>query len=301
MKIAVLLSSYNGENYIETQIESILAQQCPCPIDLWVRDDGSTDRTTDILQRYAEAGKLQWYTGQNLLSAKSFLSLLKHCQGYDYYAFADQDDYWMPDKLNRGIQALSDQTGPALYFANAELVDCQLNSLGRNVYKRSPKLDFETLSCAGGILGCTIVFNKALAEKVQKQELPTAVPMHDFYVSILCLAFGGKISFDPAAYIKYRQHGNNVVGVPSGLMATIKSRIKDISTKEKVSISQQAEQILNLYKPELPDAKIRWLTKIQKYNDSVINRFFLATSLRTRYMNWNMALKLRLSILFGNR
>lgn len=300
-RVAVLMSSYNGENYIREQIESILAQELNGTIDLWVRDDGSTDSTLEILQQYQQAGKLQWYQGENLGPARSFLDLVKHCPGYDFYAFADQDDYWMPEKVACGVQKLIGLNVPAVYFANAQLVGKELESLGRNVYKRSPKLDFETLTCAGGILGCTILFNEQLAEKIQEKELPASIPMHDFYVSLLCLAFDGKMIFDPDAHIKYRQHGKNVVGVSSGIVGTIKNRIKDITKKERVSIAEQAQQVLCLYGEQLTDDKKKWLAKIRKYNDNVINRILLACSLKTQYMNWNMALKLRLSILFGNR
>lgn len=300
-RVAVLMSSYNGEAYIEEQIDSILAQDLGDAIDLWVRDDGSTDTTLEILERYAQAGKLQWYRGENLGPARSFLDLVKHCPGYDFYAFADQDDYWMPDKVSSGVTSLLGWNVPAVYFANAELVDKELGSLGRNVYKRSPKLDFETLSCAGGILGCTMVFNQAMALQIQEKPLPERLPMHDFYVCLLCLALEGKMIFDPTAHIKYRQHGKNVVGVSSGVIGTIKSRLKDITKKQRVSIAVQAQQLLILHGKQMTEDKKKWLAKIRKYNDNLFNRVLLACSLKTQYMNWNMALKLRLSILFGNR
>ena len=300
-RVAVLMSSYNGKNYIEEQIESILAQDFDGTLDLWVRDDGSTDGTLEILERYAQAGKLQWYRGENLGPARSFLDLVKHCPGYDFYAFADQDDYWMPDKVSSGVTSLLGWNVPAVYFANAELVDKELSSLGRNVYKRSPKLDFETLTCAGGILGCTMVFNQAMALQIQEKPLPGQLQMHDFYVCALCLALDGKMIFDPTAYIKYRQHGKNVVGVSSGIIGIIKNRWKDITRKTRVSIAEQAKQLLALHGDQLPAEKQKWLEKLSRYNDALLHRVLLACSLKTRYMNWNMALKLRLSILLGNR
>ena len=66
MKVVVLLSSYNGEKYIQEQIDSILHQEGDFELDLWIRDDNSTDRTREILKKYEKAGKLQWYTGKNL-------------------------------------------------------------------------------------------------------------------------------------------------------------------------------------------------------------------------------------------
>ena len=94
MKVAVLMSSYNGEKYIRPQIDSILAQEGNFELSLFVRDDGSTDKTQAILQEYAQKRKLTWYTGNNLGPARSFMDLLKKCKGFNYYAFADQDDYW---------------------------------------------------------------------------------------------------------------------------------------------------------------------------------------------------------------
>ena len=301
MKIVVLMSTYNGEKYIKEQINSILNQKGDFQLDLWVRDDGSKDKTQKILEEYAKHGKLRWYSGDNLGPAKSFIDLIRRCLGYDYYAFADQDDYWMPYKVSAAIKMIERKKGPQLYFSNAELVDSKMNSLGRNVYKISPKLDFETLTCAGGILGCTTLFNAELARWIQEKEMPNKIVMHDFYIDELCVALGGKITYDMRPFMKYRQHGNNVVGVSSGILGTIKSRIKDIFRKPKVSIAQQANEILRIYRGDISAEKIKWLTKISKYKLNYLNRILLAFSCKTKYMNVNMGLKLRLSIMLGNR
>lgn len=301
MKVAVLMSTYNGEKYFDEQIHTILAQNGDFQVDIWVRDDGSTDGTQAVLKRYQEEGLLRWYTGCNLGSARSFMDLLNKCKGYDYYAFADQDDYWLPGKIQAAIDALKDKKGKHLYFSNAELVDCELNPLGRNVYKVSPCLDFETLCCAGGILGCTTVFNSELAVAVQENELPQKIIMHDFYMDELCLALGGSIICDLNVYMKYRQHGSNVVGVPYGILGTLKSRIKDITKKQSISIADQADELLRIYKDEIDEHRCTWLRKVASYKKNIVTRGALACSRRTKYMNRNMGLKLRLSILFGNR
>ena len=301
MKVAVLMSSYNGEKYIEGQIESILKQKGNFRLELWVRDDGSTDDTQTILQNYAKAGKLKWYTGTNMGPARSFLDLVKCCEGYDYYAFADQDDYWLPNKLEKAVEVLKSKKGINVYFSNAELVDSRLEFFGRNVYKQNPKLDFKTLTCAGGILGCTTVFNKELAIAIQNKPLPCKMVMHDFYVCELCEALDGTITFDEKAYMKYRQHQNNVVGISLDVFGTIRGRAKSIVQKPKVSISEQAEEILNLYHEEITNAKREWLVKIANYRKNIFNRIRLAGSSETKYINRNMSLKLRLSILLGNR
>lgn len=300
MRVAVLMSSYNGEKYIREQIDSILAQQGDFECHLWVRDDGSTDHTQEILKNYADEGKLSWYTGENLGPAKSFLNLLAHDTGYDCYAFTDQDDYWMPDKLDTGIKALKNENNAALYFSNAELVDSELRSLGRKVYKAVPKTDLFTLSCAGGLLGCTMILNRKLAQLAVSTDWKNSnMVMHDFFVALLCAAVDGKILYDSNAYMKYRQHESNVVGVAYGKWGTLKSRIKDIRTKSKISIADQAESILKT--GYVKACYSDWLYRVSKYQKSLFSRIGLACSGKTEYIDKNMSIKLRLSILLGNR
>ncbi len=301
MKIAVLMSTYNGEKFIKEQIDSILSQSIGSELELWVRDDGSSDSTQSILTEYEKAGKLKWYTGKNLGPAHSFLDLIYHCPEYDYYAFADQDDYWMPDKIINGINKLAGLSCPALYFSNAELVGEDLSSLGRNVYQSEPKSDLNTLCCAGGLLGCTMIFNRKLAQCVQNKKIPEEIVMHDFYIAELCSAIDGKIIYDDKAYMKYRQHGNNVIGVSRGFVQTIRNRFKDILSKSKISIAQQANEILTIYENELSETNKEWLNLIAEYPSDFGKKIRLAFSNKTKYINKNMGFKIRASIFLGNR
>lgn len=300
IKVAVLMSAYNGEEYIREQIDSILNQVGNFNLDLYVRDDGSKDKTIDILHEYEKKKKVKWYAGANLRPAKSFMDLLQKCEGYDYYAFADQDDYWFQNKIQKGIERLNCQAGPALYCSNAELVDDKLMSLGRNVYKSTPKTDFETVVCAGGLLGCTMIFNEALA-KIARRGKKNNMVLHDFYLAVLCDAINGKIVYDHEASMKYRQHGNNAVGVSYGLFKTVKGRIMDMIHEEPVGIADQAASILNEYNEDIPTEKKMWLKMVAEYKINMINRIKLATSRKTNYINRNMGFKIRFSILLGNR
>lgn len=300
-KIAVLMSTYNGEQFIREQIDSILLQKGDFQLDLWVRDDGSKDGTQNILKEYESKGKLKWYTGENKGPAYSFIDLLNHCKNYDFYAFADQDDFWDEDKINIGIKEIETYKKPALYCCNAELVDFSLKSLGRNVYIEKPKLDFYTLSVAGGLLGCTMIFNKYLASYIPKQ-LPQKIILHDFYMAELCSLIDGDILYDENPHMKYRQHGNNVVGVSHGIIGTIKSRISDILTTQSVSIADQALELNKLkFINDVSFEKREWLNIILNYRKNIFSRLKLALSTKTNYINFNMGLKLRMSILFNNR
>lgn len=100
--VTVLMSTYDGENFLRDQIESILNQE-DVYVHLIVRDDGSKDRTINILEEYQSRGKLEWYSGKNLGSARSFLNLVSKSPDNEYYAFSDQDDVWFSKKLKRAI------------------------------------------------------------------------------------------------------------------------------------------------------------------------------------------------------
>lgn len=301
MTVAVLMSTYNGENYIKEQIASILAQKGDFSLELWVRDDGSQDTTPQILQEYQTRGELRWYTGENLKPAHSFLDLLHHCPGYDFYAFADQDDVWHEDKLQKAICAIQNEDGPALSFANARLVDGALSFLGRNVYTRKPQTDFYSLVCSGGILGCTVCLNAKLAQLIQNAPVPASMIMHDAFVATVCAMHDGLIAFDPEAHMDYRQHGNNVVGSKWTKLDALKDRINTIRTAKPVSIADQAASLLVCY-PHLTDPdKKAFLQQVAHYRDSRWRAMGLSVSRKPRYNGKNMAVTARLAILLRNR
>lgn len=301
ISVVVLMSSYNGELYIREQIDSILMQQVNADVQLIIRDDGSTDRTKQILDEYAEQNRIIWYAGDNVGPAKSFIHLLENCGHYDFYSFADQDDYWLPDKLQNALCCISMYSERALFCSNAELVGSDLHSLGRVVYKTNPAIDFETVSCAGGLLGCTMVINDSLAQMVRRKPVGDNVIMHDFYIVMVCLALSGVVHYDSTPSMKYRQHDNNAIGVSHGLFHILKDRFKSIAFSSKVSIAEQAMLLLQQHGEQIVEDKRLWLMTISCYRKNALSRIRLAISRKTKYANVNMGLKLRLTILLGNR
>lgn len=302
MKVAVLMSTYNGEEYLEKQLDSILSQNCDYSIEIIIRDDGSTDNTKNILKKYCKQyDNIKWYTGVSKGPAISFTELLRKNREYDFYAFSDQDDYWLPNKLSKAIDKMMHEKA-SLYFANAMLVDSDLNLLNINVYKQSPKLDFKTLTCAGGILGCTLVLNNDLAKCIQNSNYPKKIIMHDFYVSEVCAAIGKKIIYDPECVMYYRQHNNNVVGVSYGtILNKIISRVKSILNKPTVSISDQANDIYINFSQYIDLENKEWLRLVKNYKNSLAARLKLAFTREVKYVNINQAIRNRLSIMLGNR
>lgn len=210
-KVQVLLSTYNGEKYLSQQLESLLQQE-NVDLKILIRDDGSSDKTLQIIEKYAISNSnIKYYTGENIGFAKSFWDLIKNADQCEYYAFCDQDDIWLPNKLSVAIERLEmyAEKVPALYTSNVSCID----SVGKKI-NVSP---FE-----GGVLdvyesfkrsilpGCTFVFNKA-AQKLYC-EYDGRMYAHDWTAYVITNVFG-KIYYDNFTYIKYRLHEHNTIGV----------------------------------------------------------------------------------------
>lgn len=207
--VVVLLSSYNGEKYIKEQIDSILLQS-DVSVELLVRDDGSSDKTRDILSEYQRRGLLQWYGGANLKPAKSFWDLIESAPESKYYAFADQDDFWMPDKLSVALKSLSHYEDiPAMYCSAYQMTDKNLNPIPTPT--KHPIIDIYHAMIENVATGCTMVLNHELL-KVIRNYRPDYYFMHDEWIYKVCVAIGGKVIYDMDPRIYYRQHGNNVIG-----------------------------------------------------------------------------------------
>lgn len=207
-KVQVLMSTYNGERYLKEQLESLFYQK-GVEVVLLVRDDGSTDHTLDILNEYQEKGKLEFYTGENLKPAKSFMNLITKAGGADYYAFCDQDDVWEEIKLIEAIKCLQDQDRPALYMSAAKIVDEDLNFI--KIHHIHTFNTLENAMLKNEAIGCTEVFNAKLLKILQMYQ-PNFIKMHDSWVCRVAHTIGAYVYVDENAYILYRQHGDNVLG-----------------------------------------------------------------------------------------
>ena len=234
--IAVAMSTYNGELYIKEQINSIL-QQKNVKVDLFIRDDGSKDKTLEILESYAKKwNNIHVVKGDNLGVGNSFMELLYSigCE-YDYYAFADQDDVWLPDKLSQGIVKIKDSDIPLLYVSNQILVDKNLNRLKMR-FEVPPGITYKQIICNNSVSGCTMVWNKELQELlIDINRRPTADLLknriHDVWV-VMVASVVGKIIYDKSSCILYRQHENNVVGVKkNSIIKQWMKKLKDNSQR----------------------------------------------------------------------
>lgn len=139
--IAVLMSTFNGEKYLDAQLQSIFNQK-DVDVSVYVRDDGSSDSTLSILSRWSQSSPLSYYQGdQNVEPQRSFLELIQNAPNCQYYAFSDQDDIWMDDKLITAVQKLQQSTREALFMSTYDVVDKSLNKKHRSCLKHAWKLD----------------------------------------------------------------------------------------------------------------------------------------------------------------
>ena len=249
-RVTILLSSYNGEAYLEEQLESIAAQK-DVQTNILVRDDGSSDRTCDILDQWQQKANLSWYSGENIGPARSFMDLLRQAGDSCYYAFSDQDDYWLSDKLKVAVDKLeSYEKRPALYFWQTELVDKDLNRVNSVIIH--PRLSFGEALVYQFVGGCTMVMNRALRDIILKYD-PQYLSMHDVWIYDVAQAIGAHVVFDHIPHILYRQHGGNVTGQSTSVMTEWKHRTGRLVKRDLHSRSKVAQEIHNGYFDMMPE------------------------------------------------
>ena len=238
-KIAVVMSTYNGEKFLHEQLDSILCQ-INVEVDIFVRDDGSSDNTCEILRQYANANRNIFVDlASNVGVGNSFMNALYSVpKTYDYYAFADQDDIWHEDKLIQAVTMLQD-SGKALYASNQENVDKNGESLGMR-YDADEFICTEPIAIISKnkLAGCTMVFTNDLFCRIVKESSRPSFDLlknriHDVWVAAAASVNGG-IIYDDRSFIKYRQHDNNVVGAYSkGLRKNVQTQISKVFRKKQ--------------------------------------------------------------------
>lgn len=252
MKIAVIMSTYNGEKYLREQMDSVLAQR-NIDIDIYIRDDGSTDNTIPILKEYESNNTNIYldYNGHNLGFVKSFIKTLITIENeYDYYAFCDQDDFWEDNKIYNAIKLFNDcnqnKDMPVIYYSNLNICDEKLNFLYRTKLEKR-KHTLESCLLRNSIAGCTMVFNKSFYKLIKdKMDINILnVKSHDSFFISLCYSLDGKVICDNNSYISYRKHSSNASGSTNSLLKRIKREYKIFCNKGDKS--KLAVTILNLY------------------------------------------------------
>lgn len=238
--VQVLLSSYNGEKYIAQQIESICKQK-GVQVDVLIRDDGSTDATCKIIGTYTKKySNIRFYRGKHAGVQKSFFDLMRRADRLaDYYAFADQDDYWLQGKLKRAVdqlEMLKDPEKPLLYASKVIYADAELKNVESFHYQRKRGASFGNALLENICTGCTEVFNGPLLELVTTHP-PVSDIWHDWWLYLTAGCFGDVV-FDEKAYLYYRQHAGNKVGMSNYWLGCWKRRFSNVSNTRGIVLRQ---------------------------------------------------------------
>ncbi|MEM7167661.1 MAG: glycosyltransferase family 2 protein [Planctomycetota bacterium] len=206
--ISIALATYNGERYLREQLDSIFAQTYDY-LEVVAVDDGSSDRTVEILHEYAKTQRLVVHQNpENLGFLKNFERAISLCNG-DAIALSDQDDIWLPDKLETLVPMLEENL---LVYSDAELVDgdgLPLHQTIRDLHElqfvrgHCPRA-FVFFECASGN---TMLFRSDLKEFIFP--IPDGFPYHDIWISFVA-ACRGRVDFVERPLLRYRRHGENI-------------------------------------------------------------------------------------------
>lgn len=300
-KICILMATYNGEKYIRCQLDSILNQNCQDQLRILIRDDGSTDGTLKILEEYSRINnEIRYYNDGNLGVCRSFFDLMEHVDDiYDYFAFADQDDYWLEDKIKIAISKLELVENnyintPCLYASNVDVTDENLKHINFSMKKNNSYVSFGNAVIENICIGCTCVMNKQLFNII-KENIPNNIYMHDAWFYLVASYFG-KVYYDKDSYIFYRQHKNNVIGNPRTYIGLMCRRIKNFN-KNKGIYRDQLGEFKRIYKLEGKNKKIVECLLDSPHN--VRSRLYIILSSEIFRQNKLDTIMLKMLFLFG--
>lgn len=266
-KVAVLISTFNGEKWIKDQLDSIINQTYK-NVKIFVRDDGSTDGTLNILRNYAQKDKIVLEEGKNIGYIKSFLKVLEDAKGFKYYAFCDQDDIWMDFKIQRAVEKLNKKNNEKalMYFSDYDYYDSEMNFQEHfKGYKKGPS--FINAIVDAITLGTCSVINENAKELILESGRKN-ICSHDWWTYFVCAGMG-EIIYDRIATIKYRRHENNVSACGKSFIKLQVYRIKNFIFGDYFKmVKSQILQYNKFFYDRLPEEnkKILSLFTNEKYS-----------------------------------
>lgn len=296
MTIAVLMSTYNGEKYLSEQLESLANQTVADSMTVYIRDDGSTDTTFEIIDEWSKKLSIVLYKGENKGPAQSFWELLMNSDiQADYYAFCDQDDVWDADKLECGIRLLQDDVH--LSLCNCRLTDDKGNTVQARMYDDVPVPRILRQFVCGMAQGCAMVLTKELRNYFLCHPI-SCIPMHDTIVALHAMGFG-KVAWETEPLFGYRMHGANVVAKESkSLPKRLKTTWWNWKNGSKYSMSEVAEELLS--KPlNLTEEERLFLIHVKNYRTTLKSKVYILKNAYTQSVPWRAVRSYYLRILLN--
>ncbi|MEG0528951.1 MAG: glycosyltransferase family 2 protein [Bacilli bacterium] len=266
-RVDVLVATYNGEKYIAQQLESIIMQSHK-DIRIIISDDCSTDNTRNILKHYKSIdSRIQLILNEKNKGLVANFEQLLGLVTSPYFAFSDQDDIWMLDKLEKQMQIIS-KGEFNMVISDVLVVDENLkgnevllfnNSNFRSKLMKYNDIRLEYISnCA---IGCTILAKKEIIEKNLPLPKNTFV-IHDYYLAIIA-GLTGKIYFIEEPLVKYRQHGNNLIGAGKENFESFQ-KARESFIQKKIELFTLYKSLNNLFTDKLKKQNNSFLNKLKK-------------------------------------
>ncbi|GEM_PF-1827735 len=245
-RIDVALATYNGGPYIDEMLDSIAAQN-HANLRVIISDDGSTDQTMAVVSAKAQTMPISVINGPGRKGVLRNFETALAASDAPYVALCDQDDFWMSEKLSTllaRLQALEATHGaqtPLLVFSDIEVVDSQLQTIKASMYDGSIKTKsarvFEDFFFSSHVPGCAMMFNRALLDIA----LPfPQVEIHDWWLIQVATLFGHVECVD-RPLIKYRQHGNNAIGLGNPGKSSWSGRLQKL-TRPMTFVRRRADK-----------------------------------------------------------
>jgi glycosyltransferase involved in cell wall biosynthesis len=219
--VIILLATRNGAEFLQPQLDSFRAQTYG-NWALLVSDDGSTDDTVGIIQRFASSvpQPVVIVPGPQKGFWQNFVMLVRsEAINGDLFAYSDQDDIWFPEKLARAVDWFNVRAeSPALYFTRTELMHGDGTPAGFSpLFTRAPLFRNALVQNIGG--GNTMVFNRSARAALLATPTDAELVSHDWWTYQVVTGIGGDAYYDPWPSLRYRQHGQNIVGANIGWRA----------------------------------------------------------------------------------
>lgn len=228
-RVAVLMGSYNGALFLDTQLESIEAQSVE-QIDIWISDDGSTDGTIERLAEWRKRwrkGRFEVLAGPRKGFSENYRSLICNPDIVaDYYAYADQDDIWETAKLEAALQWMQQTPAdrPRLFCSRTLLITKSGAEIGLSpLFTRPPSFPNALVQSIAG--GNTMLMDQAARSVLAQASARTSFHSHDWWTYLLLSGVGAAIHYSPRPLVRYRQHGGNTYGENRSLFARM-NRLK---------------------------------------------------------------------------
>lgn len=216
--VSVAMATFNGEKYLEEQLDSILSQTLK-PVEIVVCDDKSTDRTVEILEKYSRKGLISYYVNEQRLGfISNFKKAVSLCSPGNYIALSDQDDVWLPSKLELSVeylQKIDDTRLPVMVYSDLILVDQHQQIINRSFRDELGQGGYhyclETLFFGCFVNGCTMLMNPVMRDYFSS--IPENGTLnHDTWMAMIAYTFG-KADILPEPQIYYRSHRHNATDV----------------------------------------------------------------------------------------